>query len=107
MTNTNGRFVKDINRIVHTQQNKQSSFSDIQLEPIASTIGIGNKIEVENQASGIASPLKEIAHLREYYEPEFLTSSDGLFVMERKILKKMVFEDADGNNLYLIFSNII
>lgn len=107
MTNTNARFVKDINRIVHAQQNKQSGFSDIQLEPIASARGIGNKIEIENQTSGIASPLKEIAHLREYYDPEFLTSSDGLFVMERKEIKRMVFVDADGNNVYYDFTSII
>lgn len=95
MSNTNGRFVKDINRIVHTQQQKQSGFSGVQLEPITSMRGIGNKVENEQKSSGIASPLKEVSHLREYYEPELLTSSDGLFVMERRVVKRIVFEDAN------------
>lgn len=104
MSNTNGRFVKDINRIVKTQQYHQSEFSDIQLEPIVSTRGVGNKVDLENQTSSIASPLKEIAPLREYYEPDLLTSSDGLFVIERQVIKRLVFEDKNKEVIEIILS---
>ncbi len=99
MSNTNSRFVQDINRIVRVQQGKQSNIQDTQAEPIAPTRGVGENAELVNESSGIASPLKEIGNLREYYDTEFVTSSDGLFVMEKRKVKKMVFEDRDGDKV--------
>ncbi len=105
MKNTNARFVQDINRIVKVQQGKQASLSDIQVEPIAPGRGIGEKRQ-DNLSSGIASPLKELGDQREYYEPEMMTSSDGLFVMEKQAIKKAVFEDRDGEEVVIEFSKL-
>lgn len=104
MKNTNARFVQDINRIVKVHQSKQVSLSDIQAEPIAPGRGIGEKRQ-DNLSSGIASPLKELGDLREYYEPEILTSSDGLFVMEIQPLKKLVFIDMNGSDVIAELAN--
>jgi hypothetical protein len=104
MSNTNSRFVLDINRIVRVQQGKQSNIQDTQAEPIASTRGVGVKTELESTTAGIVSPLKEIGSLREYYDTEFVTSSDGLFVIERQAIKKAVFADANGDEMVVEFS---
>lgn len=96
MSNTNSRFVQDINRIVRVKQGKQSNIQGTQPEPIASTRGVGEKTDLADKSSGIASPLKEIGHFREYYETELVTSSDGLFAMEVKRLKKLAFIDPNG-----------
>jgi len=106
VSNTNTRFVLDINRIVKVQKIKRQIPNEPQAEPIAPGRGIGEKSNKANSPS-IASPLKEIGHLREYYEPELITSSDGLFVMERQVIKKLVFEDANGDNVVVIFDKIL
>lgn len=98
MKNTNERFIQDINRIVRVEHSNEASLPEIQPEPISSGRGIGVKNEPKSSGS-IASPLNELGHLREYYEPELLTSSDGLFVMEIQPLKKLVFIDNDGNEV--------
>ncbi len=103
MSNTNSRFVQDINRIVRAQQGKQSNIQDTEAEPIAPTRGVGEKTELVNKNSGIVSPLKEIGNLREYYETELFASSDGLFVTERQAVKKVVFSDANGNDMVVEF----
>ena len=103
MKNTNARFVQDINRIVRVKNSSPSSMAEPKDQPIAPGRGIGEKGEAK-LASGIASPLKEVAGKREYYEPELLTSSDGLFVMERQKIKKAEFKDFNGQLLEVYFS---
>lgn len=103
MSHTNQRFVQDLNRMVKGSQSTPNQPKTVQVDPIIAKRGVGEKVANPNPSSGIASPLKEIAHLREYDEPELLTSSDGLFVMERKRVRKMVFEDASSSQLIVYF----
>jgi len=105
MSSTNSRFVQDVNRIIRVQRASQSLLEEVLIEPIAATRGIGEVTEKpRNQSGGIASPLKEIPGTREYHEPELITSSDGLFVIEQKIMKKAIFEDQNGEQIIIEFS---
>lgn len=103
MNSTNSRFIQDLNRIVRAQQNTTFSLKSIQAEPIASTRGIGNITELKTSSEGIVSPLKEIAGTRQYYDPELITSSDGLFTIEEKQLKSIIFEDPNGQKITIEF----
>lgn len=104
MSSTTSRFVQDLNRIVRVRQSTPFSLKELQGDPIAGTRGIGDITEPKVQASGsIASPLKEIAGSREYYESELITSSDGLFTIEQSSLKSVSFEDASGQKITIEF----
>ncbi|MCC5809851.1 MAG: hypothetical protein JJU06_05710 [Ectothiorhodospiraceae bacterium] len=56
--------------------------------------------------AGIASPLTEPDYeAREYYETQFITSSDGLFVLELAPIRKLVMEDANANEVEFDFAD--
>lgn len=103
MSNTNSRFVQDLNRIVRFNSSTQSSLSVVQPDPIVAVRGIGEATEPKAQSVGIASPLKEISGTREYYDPEFITSSDGLFVIEQKAIKRATYFDSNGSQVVIEF----
>jgi hypothetical protein len=58
-----------------------------------------------NSSAGETRELKDFGNLREYYETELVTSSDGLFVIERQVIKKAVFSDANGDEVVVEFAN--
>lgn len=106
MSNTNQRFVQDINRLISVRNKPQSELPKVSFEPIAAVRGIGDATTPPvSQSEGIASPLKEIPGRREYYESQLVKSSDGLFVIEQQVLKMAVFIDANGAEVSLEFSN--
>lgn len=108
MSNTNQRFVQDINRLITVRTEGQSELPKVSIDLIAAVRGIGDAIEPPvSKAEGVASPLKEIPGRREYYEPQLVKSSDGLFVIEQQVLKKAAFTDADGNEIIFEFSDFI
>lgn len=105
MSNTNQRFVQDINRLIAIPRERQSELPKVSFEPIAAVRGIGDATALPvTQSEGIASPLKEIPGRREYYEPQLVKSSDGLFVIEQQALKVAAFSDANGNELIIEFA---
>ncbi len=107
MSNTNQRFVQDINRLIAVTRERQSELPKVSFEPIAAVRGIGDTTALPiAQSEGIVSPLKEIPGRREYYDPQLVKSSDGLFVIEQQILKKAVFIDANGTELAIQFSDV-
>src|SRR5437899_2703232 len=104
MTSTNARFVQDVNSIIQVQRLNQTLLDEVEIELITAVRGIGDATEPpKEQSGGIASPLKEIAGSREYHEPDLITSSDGLFVIEHQAIKKAVFEDANGEQVVIEF----
>lgn len=104
MANTNHRFVQDINRIIKVRKEGNGELLSVKVEPIIAVRGIGEVTKPPiSHSDGIASPLKEIPGTREYYEPELMTSSDGLFVIEQKVVKRTIFEDANGEQITLEF----
>jgi hypothetical protein len=106
MSGTNSRFVQDLNRIVRLRQANKGEIKKVQAEPIGAVRGIGEtNTPPKIQSGGIASPLKEIPGTRIYFEPELLTSSDGLFVIEQKAIKQAVYEDANGEQVVIEFIN--
>ena len=107
MSNTNLRFVQDINRLIAVPRQRQSELPKVSFEPITAVRGVGDATALPtSQSEGIASPLKEIPGRREYYEPQLVKSSDGLFLIEQQILKKAVFIDANGTELAIQFSDV-
>lgn len=104
MSNTNQRFVQDINRLIAERKLRQSELPKVTVEPIAAVRGVGDATALPvSQSEGIASPLKEVLGTRVYYEPEVVTSSDGLFVFERKEIRKITFLDSNGEPVVLEF----
>lgn len=101
---TDARFVENVNQLVQVKKLKSQSLSVISSEPIASARGIGETTKQQPvSSSGIASPLKEVPGTREYYDVELIKSSDGLFVIESKALKKAIFEDANKQQVTIEF----
>ncbi len=108
MSGTTSRFVQDLNRIVKLRNSNKGEIEKVQAEPIVAVRGIGEtNSPPKTQTGGIASPLKEIPGTRVYYEPELLTSSDGLFVVEQKVIKQAVYEDANGEQVIIEFAKSI
>jgi hypothetical protein len=71
-------------------------------DPVLSQVGLGKSAK----GTGISSPLTETKYAdREYYATFTLTSTDGLFVMELKRIKKMKFNDADNRFLEIDFAD--
>lgn len=104
MSNTNQRFVQDINRLIAVPRERQSELPKVSFEPVAAVRGIGDvNIPPNTQAGGIASPLKEIPGTRIYHEPRLIRSSDGLFAFEQQTIKQAHFEDANGETIILEF----
>jgi len=92
MSGTTSRFVQDLNRIVKLRNNNKGEIEKVQAEPIVAVRGIGEtNLPPKTQSGGIASPM--------------LTSSDGLFVVEQKANKQAVYEDANGEQIMIEFSN--
>lgn len=61
---------------------------------------------VETSAGGIASPLTEIAGLRQYHAEEHtVLSSDGLFSIKYRALKTMFFSDANGESVAVAYDD--
>lgn len=106
MSNTNQRFVQDINRLITVRNERQPELPKVSFEPITAVRGIGDATaQPVSQSDGIASPLKEIPGRREYYEPQSVKSSDGLFVIEQQAIKVSVFLDANGNEHIIEFAD--
>ena len=73
-------------------------------DPILKKTGFG---AASSGGGGISSPLTETLYTdREYYTVYTLASTDGLFVLELKRIKKMKFVDADGRNIEMKFSDV-
>ena len=107
MSNTNQRFVQDINRLITVRNERKPELPKVSFEPIAAARGVGDATALPtSQSEGIASPLKEIPGRREYYDPQLVKSSDGLFVIEQQTLKKAVFIDENGTELAIEFSDV-
>jgi hypothetical protein len=71
-------------------------------DPVQAKTGVGKS----SKGTGISSPLTETKYAdREYYATFTLTSTDGLFVMELKRIKKMKFNDADSRFLEIDFAD--
>lgn len=102
---TNASFVKNVNRLIEVKKSSAQTLTDIIAEPIAACRGIGEANTPPNTSTsaGIASPLTEIPNTREYYEPTLIKSSDGLFVIESRPIKKAVFEDGNGKRITIDF----
>jgi hypothetical protein len=100
---TDARFVDNINQLIQVKKLKSQSLSTVNSVPIASNRGIGEAVKKQVGSTGIASPLKEVPGTREYYDVELIKSSDGLFVIESKALKKSVFEDANKLQIIIEF----
>lgn len=102
---TNANFVKNVNQLINVKKTSNVVLPEIIAEPIAASQGIGdsNNLPQEASSSSLASPLKEIPNTREYYEPELIKSSDGLFVIESKAMKSAEFEDANGEKMRIEF----
>lgn len=104
MSNTNQRFVQDINRLIAVPRERQSVLPKVSFEPISAVRGIGDTTALPiTQSEGIASPLKEVPGTRLYYESELIRSSDGLFVFEQKSIKQAQFADANGQTITMEF----
>ena len=55
---------------------------------------------------GLASPLTETAYsAREWHPARYVTSSDGIFRLQIRAVKKISFTDAGGNSADLIFKD--
>lgn len=104
-SNTNQRFVQDLNRLIKPAKERQSALPEVVVVSIAPVRGLGDatKLPVSNP-EGISSPLKEIPGRREYYPPQLIKSSDGLFAIEKQILKSAAFMDSNGNELIIEFT---
>lgn len=107
MSNTTGRFVHDINRLISARKEQQNALEKVTIEPIVAVRGIGeaNQPPKVEASGGIASPLTELPGRREYYPPCLIKSSDGLFAIEQQSLKKAAFTDKDGNEIVIEFSD--
>lgn len=104
MSNTNQRFVQDINRLIAVRKERQSELPKASFEPIIAVRGIGDANAPPSiQAGNIVSPLKEIPGTRLYHEPHIIRSSDGLFAFENQTISRAHFEDANGEMIVLEF----
>lgn len=107
MSQTNQRFVHDLNRLITAKSVSTKSFKKNEYDPIPAQRGIGDLVNFPKESSGgIASPLKEVPNKRTFHPPQLLKSSDGLFVIEQQALKSAVFLDANGNEVVLEFENV-
>lgn len=56
-------------------------------------------------SGGIASPVTETSYAaREFYSSQYVTTSDGMFVLEIEPVKKIVMLDADGGDFVQEFA---
>lgn len=54
---------------------------------------------------GIASPVTETSYAaREFYDSKYITSPDGIFVLEIEPVKKITMLDADGGDFVQVFA---
>lgn len=103
---TDARFVKHVNQLIETKKVSTERLSPALSEPIAACRGVGtaNNPPAPSDSSSLASHLKEIPNTREYHEPELIKSSDGLFVIESRTIKKAIFKDPNGQQVTVEFS---
>lgn len=91
-----------IQRLAKTAPEKDPLAPSSVPDPILRKTGLGKS----PKGTGISSPLTETKYSdREYYATFTLTSTDGLFVMELKRVKKMKFNDADNRFLEIDFAD--
>lgn len=91
-----------IQRLAQTAPSKSPLAGSAIPDPVMAKTGIGKSAK----GTGISSPLTETKYAdREYYATFTLTSTDGLFVMELKRIKKMKFHDADSRFLEIDFAD--
>jgi hypothetical protein len=117
-----GSTVEDLNRLVNPAATSQGrSLSVLEKRgSLTPTAGVGTwKEPARSTTSGIASPLKESPKLnadnqpelvggkeqvaREYYDTRFLVSSDGVYSLELKTLKKLTMTDANNEKVEFQF----
>ena len=92
-----------VQRLAKTASAKEPLGSSDIPDPILKKTGFGSSGKA---GTGISSPLTETKYAdREYYTTFTLTSTDGLFVMELKRIKKMKFHDADARFLEIDFAD--
>ncbi|MGE3319664.1 MAG: hypothetical protein AB7I18_10255 [Candidatus Berkiella sp.] len=104
MSNTNQRFVQDINRLITVRNERHSELPKVSFEPVTAVRGIGDaNIPPNTQVGSLASPLREIPGTRLYHEPHIIKSSDGLFALEKQTIRQAHFEDANGEMIVLEF----
>lgn len=94
MSDSNGDLVRDLKRLLG-DQSPADSFTPH--TPRSSITGQRTAAPTKTgTTAGIASPLTEPDYdQREYYDTELKTSSDGLFTLPIKPIKKLVLQDAN------------
>lgn len=91
--------VEDLNRLITPARQRRTLRTVQPVGAVPVTRGRGNYVPppVVTPGGGIASPLTEPSYAaREFYDPRYLQSSDGVFVWEFVPVKKIIFEDDNG-----------
>jgi len=109
---TDERLAEEIGKLTPPEKRKHQTLGPARTAAsIEAQTGIG-KLNVadaggdsDSTAAGITPPLTEPdVSAREYYDPQTLTSSDGLFTFEVRPIAKAVFMDAAGQRVELIYA---
>jgi hypothetical protein len=107
---SNARVVKDVNALVAslTSRNARNISQAAIAEAIAKNrarsaiaggVGAGNK----DSGGAIASPLSEIE--RNFFStPRVIQTTDGFFTFELRDIESFVFQDANGSQVVMSFS---
>jgi hypothetical protein len=96
---------ESINQLVDTKPQRKPLPPAKPLPAIPASVGFSSPLQPEQtNATGIASPLTEVAYeKREFFEEVGVPSSDGLFVIYIRRIKKVVMKDAKRKSVELIF----
>lgn len=99
-------FKRDLNAL-ESSSRKQVKLSEPEVRGARpATSGIGSWTPpATNTGGGIASPVTETSYAaREFYSSQYVTTSDGMFVLEIEPVKKIVMLDADGGDFVQEFA---
>jgi hypothetical protein len=100
---------RDLNRLLDQRERKTPLPTPAPAAGIAAQSGFGtpkpNRLQNPG-VGGIASPVSEPDYAqRTYYEPEILTSTDGLFSFLVRRVESITMKDANGDEVVFNFAN--
>lgn len=99
---------KALNKLIDREKTWYSNLEETApATPIPASRGVGRPAPGNSSSSGgagIASPLTEKAYAdRTYHSAKTITSSDGIFTLVVNPAKKLIFYDANGEKVEVIF----
>lgn len=95
-------YVDDLKQLINPRRRGKGRLRPAQSrEAIASSIGIAEQPE----EGGGGGDYTEVDDTREYHDVGYLTSSDGLTIIERENPKKFTMLGEDGKNHFWVFQD--